>query len=81
MSANLTRNRRPTQNRKKFKVYFCDPEGIFDIESLSISLNVKSSLCFNDSPVQLTGTKTAKAKTVMGTNIFSLHNHKSLQIK
>nr|GMD71042.1 hypothetical protein Iba_chr12eCG12160 [Ipomoea batatas] len=52
-------------------------KGIFDIDSLSISLNVKSSLCFNASPVQLTGTKTAKAKSVMGRNIFSLHNQES----
>ena len=38
-----------------------------------MSLNVKSLIFCNDFPVQLTGTKTAKASTARGTNIFNLH--------
>lgn len=32
-----------------------------------------SLIFFNDSPVQLTGTKTVKASTARGKNIFNLH--------
>lgn len=57
---------------KKRKNLF-DAGGMLEIESLSISLYVKPLACSKVSPVQLTGTRTAKASKVMGTNIFKLH--------
>lgn len=45
---------------------------MFDIESLSISLNVKSLLFSSVPPVQLTGTKTPNASTAIGAKIFNL---------
>jgi len=52
-----------------------DPNGMFDIEILSISLYVKflSPAASNVFPVQLTGTKTIKASRVMGANILNLY--------
>lgn len=50
-----------------------DAGGMLDNESLSISLYAKPFSCSKVSPVQLTGTRTAKARKVMGTNIFKLH--------
>lgn len=58
---------------KNFSKYLGDPGGTFDIDSLSTLLNVKSSIFSSVSPVQLTGTKTPKASSVIGTNIFNLH--------
>jgi len=53
-----------------------DPGETFDIESLSMSLNVKPLRCSRVPPLQLTGTKMMKAITVRGTNIFNLHRRK-----
>jgi hypothetical protein len=53
----------------------CDPSGIFEIESLSMSLEVTldsfsiSKVLF----VQLTGTRIAHARRAIGTKILSLH--------
>lgn len=53
-----------------------DLDAIFDIESLSTSLNSKSedfeTSVSKVSFVQLTGTRTANANKVIGTKIFSL---------
>jgi len=48
---------------------------MFDIESLSISLNVKPLVAGASKvfPVQLMGTKTIKASRVVGTNILTLY--------
>ena len=59
---------------KKHISHLLDPGATLDIESLSISLNVRSLLLSSDFPVQFTGTNTAKASAVIGTNIFKLHN-------
>jgi hypothetical protein len=55
-----------------------NPVGTFDIESLSILLNVRFLNCSNSNvfPVQLTGTKTIRVSMVMGINIFKLQKKK-----
>lgn len=55
--------------------YLFDPNGMFDIESLSILLNVKSLAvgASNVFPVTLMGTKTIKESSVIGTNILTLY--------
>ena len=55
-----------------------DPNGIFDIDNLSILLNVKSWEPSNILPVQLTGSRTANARTAIGTNIFKLQPNVTL---
>lgn len=52
-----------------------DPNGMFEIESLSILLNVKSLAAGASKvfPVQLMGTKTIKANRVIGANILKLY--------
>lgn len=57
----------------KIFIYLHDPIGIFEIESLSMLLYVTLE-CFRVLLVQLTGTITVKARSVMGTKIFSLHS-------
>jgi hypothetical protein len=52
-----------------------EPTGMFDIESLSISLCCTMDNC-RVSLVQLTGTRTTNASIEMGTNILSLQQLK-----
>lgn len=64
-----------------------DPYGIFEIESLSISLYSSLSVASDIAKVlfvQFTGTRIAQANNAMGTKIFSLHEnqHKiSMQLR
>ena len=53
-----------------------DPDGTFEIESLSMSLAVTfDNLSMSETLfVQLTGTRIAHAKNAIGTKILSLHN-------
>lgn len=70
-------------SKKKQKSYLCDPSGTFEIESLSMSLEVPFfviSRIFKASLVQLTGTKTAHARSAIGTKILSL-KHESREGK
>lgn len=59
-------------NYKILTAYLCEPEGIFEIESLSMSLY--STFEFSKVPlfVQLTGTKIAKERIAIGTKSLSL---------
>lgn len=53
--------------------YLSDPFGMFDIESLSMSLNVRLDLeCSKVLLVTFTGTIIVKASNAIGTKIFSL---------
>jgi len=65
--------RETNTEREKVNPHFFDASGTLDIESLSIVLNVRPSVCSNDFPDQLTGTKTAKESSARGTKIFKLH--------
>ena len=76
--------KRETWRSKLESSHLGDPSGTFDIESLSILLNVNSlpAGASNVFPVQLTGTKTIKERRVIGANIFKLYmNEYSHQIK
>lgn len=63
--------------KNKCQKYLCDLAGTFEIESLSMSLEVIlatfaiSKVLF----VQLTGTKTAHARNAIGTKILSLQEY------
>lgn len=51
-------------------MYLFDPDGTFDIESLSILLKVKFFILSNVLPVQLIGTKKKASKQGYGDEIF-----------
>lgn len=53
--------------------YLSDPSGMFEIESLSILLNVTPLVFSKVSFVTLTGTRIAHASNIIGKNILSLH--------
>jgi len=58
-----------------------DPRWTFEIEILSMSLEVMFFIPAFSSPllVQLTGTRTAHARNAIGTKILSLHKKKQKQ--
>lgn len=53
--------------------HLIDPGGTLEMDSLSMVLYVTSFVFSSVFPVQLTGTRTEKARMVMGKNIFNLH--------
>lgn len=62
---------------QKYVTNLAEPSGIFEIDSLSISLEVTFLNCLANSNslfVQLTGTRTAQASIAIGAKILSLQN-------
>lgn len=68
-----------TDKQERRVSHLCDFSGIFEIESLSMSLEVTLASLLARSKVlfvQLTGTKRAHERNAIGIKILSLHGYK-----